>query len=220
MFKQKWYWALTAVVVLCISGTVLFLKSKAETQEPIKIYKAVTPAPKTRATKETGKEERSITASHSHDRNHDHSLGHSHETVLHSHAEETNLHNGEYDWRDDSTFDVTPPKSDPWKQTQPESETTDTANDTYPPRDWYKTEDPELRAEYFYAQLLKQFGDIPEVHIVGEYALNAAKGVPQTLDDIEAHLEANYYLFPNEKNKKAIKDFQEMKALGATIGSK
>ncbi|MCY3550985.1 MAG: hypothetical protein OXH39_11050 [Candidatus Poribacteria bacterium] len=217
MFKRKWYWAPTAVVVLCISGIVLFLKPKTETQEPIKIYKAVTPDPKTRAIKETGKEETGITPSHSH--NHDHSHGHSHETVPHSHGDETNIGSSGYDWRDESAFDAALPKSDPWKQTHPESEPTDTADDTYPPRDWYKTEDPELHAEYLYAQLLKQFGDIPEVHTVGEHNLNVAKGVPQTLGNIEAYLEANYYLFPNEKNKKAIEDFQEIKASGATMSS-
>ena len=215
MFKRKWYWGPTAVVV-CISVIVLFLKPKTETQEPIKTYKVVAPDPKTSPTKETRKAKTGITPSHSHD----HSHGHSHEILPHSHAEETNISSSEYNWRDDDAFDVTPPKSDPWKQTHPESETTDLADDTYPPQGWYKTEDPELRAEYFYAQLLKQFGDIPEVHIVGEYGLNVAKGVPQTLGEIENHLEANYYLFPNEKNKKAIEDFQEMKALGATIGSK
>ena len=220
MFKRKWYWASTAVVVLCISGIVLFLKSKAETQEPIKTYKVVTPDPKTRATKETGKEETGITTSHSHDRNHDHSHGHSHETVPHFHLEETNISSSEYDWRDDDAFDVTPPKSDPWKEIHPESETTDTADDTYPPRDWYKTEDPVLRAEYFYAQLLKQFGDIPEVHTVGEYNLDVVRGEPLTLSKIEAYLEANYHLFPNEKTKKAIEDFKELKASGAEIGVK
>ena len=216
MFKRKWHWILAAVVVLCFSGIVLFLKPKTETQEPIKIYKAVTPDPKTRSIKETGKEETDITPSHSHDHNH----GHSHEAVPHFHAEETNINSSEYDWRDDSAFDDALLKSDPWKQTHPESETTDPADDTYPPRDWYKTEDPELRAEYFYAQLLKQFGDISEVHTVGEYNLNVAKGVPQTLGEIEAYLEANYHLFPNEKTKKAIEDFHKIKALGATMGSK
>ena len=217
MFKRKWSWASTALVVLCISGIVLFLKPKTETQEPIKIYKVATPDPKTSPTKETGKEETDLTPSHSHDHNHDHSHEHSHEAVPHDHAEETNTSSSGYDWRDDSVSDVTLPKSDPWKQTHIESEPTNTVDDTYPPRDWYKTEDPVLRAEYFYAQLLKQFGDIPEVHTIGEYELNAAKGVPQTLGDIENHLEANYSLFPNEKNKKAIEDFQEIKASGATM---
>ena len=216
MFKRKWSWILAIVVVLCIGGIAFFLKPKTETQEPIKTYKAVTPTPKTSPTKETRKEETGITPPHSHD----HSHGHSHETVPHSHAEETHISSSEYDWQDDSTFDVTPPKSDPWKQTHPGSETTDTVDDTYPPRDWYKTEDPELRAEYFYAQLLKQFGDIPEVHTVGEYDLDVARGEPLTLGKIEAYLEANYHLFPNEKTKKAIEDFQELKASGAEIGIK
>ncbi len=221
MFKRKWYWAPTAVAFLCISGIVLFLKPKTETQEPIKIYKAVTPDPKTSPTKEIGKEETGITPLHNHDHSHGHSHehGHSHGAVPHFHSEETNISSSGYDWRDDGVSDVTLPKSDPWKQVQPESQTADTADDTYPPRDWYKTKDPELHAEYFYAQLLKQFGDIPEVHIVGEHNLNVAKGVPQTLGDIEAYLEANYYLFPNEKNKKAIEDFQEIKASGATMSS-
>lgn len=151
---------------------------------------------------------------------HDHSQGDSHETGPHSHAAETNTHSDEYDWRDDSMFDVTPPKNDPWGQTHPVSEPTEAADDTYPPRDWYKTENLELRAEYFYAQLIKQFGDIPEVHTVGEYELDVARGVPLTLGKIEAYLEANYHLFPNEKTKKAIEDFHEIKALGAKMGSK
>ncbi len=155
---------------------------------------------------------------HGHD--HDHSHGHPHETILHSHAAETDANSQEHDWRDGETFAVELPKDDPWKPNHSVSESTEAVDDTYPPRDWYKTEDPELRAEYFYAQLLKQFGDIPEVHIVGEYELDVARGVPLTLGKIEAYLEANYHLFPNEKTKKAIKDFHEIKALGATIGSK
>ena len=167
MFKRKWHWILAAVV-LCIGGIVLVFKSKTETQEPIKIYKAVTVDPETNPIKGTNKEETSITTSHSHDRNHDHSHAHSHETAPHSHAEETNSHNGEYDWQDDGVFDVTLPKSDPWKQTHPESEPTDTADDIHPPRDWYKTEDPELFIKYFRAQLIKQFGDIEEVHTIAD----------------------------------------------------
>lgn len=186
MFKRKWYWAPTAVVVLCISGIVFFLKPKTETQEPIKTYKAVTPAPKTRATKETGKEETDITPSHSHDHNH----GHSHETVPHFHAEETNISSSGYDWRDDSTFDAALPKSDPWKQTHPESETADTTDDTYPPRDWYKTEDPELFIKYFRAQLIKQFGDVEEVHIVVDREEKRKLGIPVTLDEQINFLEA------------------------------
>ena len=34
------------------------------------------------------------------------------------------------------------------------------------PTNWSQTEDSELRAKYYHAQLLKQFGNIPAVHIV------------------------------------------------------
>lgn len=218
MFKRKWHWTFAAVVVLCLGGITFLLKSKIETQEPIKVYKAVTPDPKPIPTKSsTVKTE--VTTSHSHDHNDRHNHEHFHETGPHSHAEEKTISDSEYDWQDDGIFDSLLPKVDPWEQTYPEQETTYT-DDTYPPRDWYKTKDPELHAEYFYAQLLKQFGDLPEVHTVGEYNLNVAKGVPQTLGKIEAYLEANYHLFPNEKNKKAIEDFQQIRASGAEVRSK
>ena len=184
------------------------LKPKTETQEPIKIYKAVTPDPKTSPTKETGKEETGITPSHSHDHNH----GHSHETVPHFHAEETNISSSEYDWRDDSVSDVTLPKSDPWKQTHPESETTDTADDTYPPKDWYKTEDPELFIKYFRAQLIKQFGDVEEVHIVVDREEKRKLGIPVTLDEQINFLEAQYYLWPDDNTLKTLKSLRMIKS--------
>ena len=208
MFKRKWYWAPAAVVVLCISGIVLFLKPKTETQEPIKIYKAVTPDPKTSPTKETGKEETGITPSHNHDHNH----GHSHETVPHFHAEETNISSSEYNWRDDSVSDVTLPKSDPWKQTHPESETTDTADDTYPPKDWYKTEVPELFIKYFRAQLIKQFGDVEEVHIVVDREEKRKLGIPVTLDEQINFLAAQYYLWPDDNTLKTLKSLRMIKS--------
>ena len=100
---------------------------------------------------------------------------------------------------------------------RPEPEKTD---DIYIPDKWYKTRDPLLRNDYFLAVLIKQFGDIPEVHTVGEYNLDVVRGEPLTLSKIEAYLEANYHLFPNEKTKKAIEDFKELKASGAEIGVK
>lgn len=54
-----------------------------------------------------------------------------------------------YDWRDDSILEEPPPTNDPWKHIHPKEELTAADDDTYPPRDWYKTENPELHAEYF-----------------------------------------------------------------------
>lgn len=217
MLKRKWHSAFAALITMSVGG-FLFLRPTPPPPQPIKIYRAVTPAPKPTPTTETNIEKTDIAAQHGHA--HDHSHGHPHETTPHSHAAEMDANSSADDWRDDNTFDVPSPKSDPWEQSHSESESATVTDDTYPPRDWYKTEDLELRAEYLYAQLIKQFGDIPEVHTVGEYELDVARGVPLTLGKIEAYLEANYHLFPNEKTKKAIEDFHEIKALGATIGSK
>ena len=99
----------------------------------------------------------------------------------------------------------------------PSAQTTDSTDmETALPHDWYKTEDPELHALYFYAQLLKQFGDIPEVRVLTAYNLNVAKGVPQTLEELETYLQANYNLFPNEKNRRALNDFQQIHASQTT----
>ncbi len=217
MFKRNWLWALALLLLIGI-GSFVLLKSKAPLK-PIKVYKMIKPEPEPGPTK-TSTSDTEITTPHSHEPNDNHRHGHSHEKVSPSHVVEPVSNDGEYDWRNDGVFDVSEQQEEAWKPTDPERELPDAAEDTYPPRDWHKTEDIELRAEYFYAQLLKQFGDIPEVHTVGEYNLNVAKGVPQTLRQMEDYLEANYHLFRNDKNKKALEEFYKLKALGATMGAK
>ncbi len=43
------------------------------------------------------------------------------------------------------------------------------------PTNWSQTEDSELRAKYYHAQLLKEFGNIPAVHIVAARERKKAK---------------------------------------------
>ena len=190
MFKRKWHWILIPFICIGIAGFVS-LSSKAPS-EPIKIYKAVTLAP----TPEMHAEK-------------------TEPAMLHGQAQPF-LH---HDRRDDHTFEVLSSFGEPREGFN--TQTTDNNNEEAnisPPPGWYKTEDPELHAVYFYAQLLKQFGDTPEVHTVAEYNLNVASGRPQTTDKIQDFLEANYHLFPNEKNRKAIEDFQRIQESGTTIG--
>lgn len=213
MFKRKWHWAIVALILIGV-GALRYLRPTIP-PEPIKVYKAITPALKTASTVERNAEKTDITAQHGHE--HDHNHGHSHETIPHSYAEETNTNSGEYDWREDSASDVPLSKSDPWGQTFPEPEVTDATDDTYPPRDWYKTEDPELRAEYLYAQLLKQFGDTPEVQAIGDYELKVARGIPPTLEEYIDYLEAHYQLFPNENNRSTLEDLRKVIASGNEI---
>ena len=77
-----------------------------------------------------------------------------------------------------------------------------------PPPDWPKTEGPELRNKYYFAQLLKQFGDIPEVRYIIVFHLKPKDNI--TLEQAIALSKAMYRLFPNEKNLKALRDISAL----------
>ena len=75
------------------------------------------------------------------------------------------------------------------------------------PIDWYKTTDLVLYAEYRRAQLIKQFGDIPQVRIVSDFNLLNPLGIKTvTRETFIAYFEAQYFLFPNEANQRALED--------------
>ena len=104
------------------------------------------------------------------------------------------------------------------KELSPHTIVTGETEDTpYPPPDWHKTEDPELYIQYFRAQLIKQFGDIPEVHIIVEDERKMLLGLPQTLDEYIAALEAMYHLWPTPGNKKTLEHTRELKANGGQV---
>ena len=73
------------------------------------------------------------------------------------------------------------------------------------PTNWNETEDRELRAKYYHANLLKQFGNIPAVHIVAEHERRKAKAsgdyVSYTLDEMISFDKAKYVLWPNKLNR-------------------
>lgn len=72
-----------------------------------------------------------------------------------------------------------------------------------PPPDWYETEDPKLYNKYYFAQLLKQFGDIPEVRYIIVFDLKPKDNI--TLEQAIALSEAMYRLYPNTENLKALR---------------
>ena len=80
---------------------------------------------------------------------------------------------------------------------QPEPEKTD--NIIYIPDKWYKTRDPLLRNDYFLAVLIKQFGDIPEVHTIAEYQRKRIQGLQVTTEEYNAYLDAQNRLWPNRE---------------------
>ena len=206
VLKKVWPFMVTGLVVICI-GAFLFWQEDAPVA-PLKTYKATPASQRDKVT--TGAR-------------HDHSPEHMHESASHSphvHTEET-VSGEDTDWRDDSAWDSSLFKQDPWKQTYSQGASGESADgegdETYPPHDWYKTEDPELRAEYFRAQLIKQFGDIPEVHTVADLELRNALGIPTTVDDFIDFVEAQYALWPHEKTLRTLKRLRKAKAEGTLI---
>lgn len=202
MFNRK-RWLLLSVPFIIICAISIYLMISIVSDEPIKIYKPTKPLNKLEKSDMTVRSQG----------------GHFHEDgTWHEDTDTTEPAKSEtaVDWKDDRSSSTLSPK-DPWKQTSLPNKTVDETSDTYPPPDWDKTDDPELYAQYFYAQLLKQFGDIPEVHIIGEYRINKVKGEPTTLRKYEIYLEAMNSLFPNETNKKSLERIQELKNSNAEV---
>ena len=187
-------------IVVLITGAFIFWHNNTP-PEPVVIYKTTEPAPR--------KTQENVDTSTNHTHNH------SHNTTAHTHTPEAPPSEDTYDWRDDNGFDSLRPKTDPWNQTYVSDDPAD--DETYPPPDLESTEDPKLRAKYLYDILLNQFGDIPEVHTIGEYEHNAAQGIPPTLDEYIAYLEAHMSLWPNDTTLSTLKEMRRVKADGVQI---
>lgn len=84
------------------------------------------------------------------------------------------------------------------------------------PVDWVLTENPNLLAKYRHAQLLQQFGDIPQVRTVIEFELNTADGyVSNDLHKHIAYLEAHLFLWPSETTRRTLEETRkEQEILG------
>ena len=73
------------------------------------------------------------------------------------------------------------------------------------PPNWFKMDiDPKSRAKYTHAQLLKQFGDIPQVRYIIEFGRNPGFDISHKMS--VAYFEAHYHLFPNENNRRALEE--------------
>ena len=78
-----------------------------------------------------------------------------------------------------------------------------------------ETDDPELFARLYREMLIKQHGDIPEVHIVVAYELKLR--TPNTIateEEIIAAYEAKYVLWPNETVLSKLQKYRKAKAEG------
>ena len=89
---------------------------------------------------------------------------------------------------------------------RPEPEKID---DIYIPDKWYKTGNPILRNDYFLAVLIKQFGDIPEVHTIAEYQQKRIQGLHVSGDEYNAYLDALKRLWPDRETPQKLGVLEE-----------
>lgn len=157
----------------------------------------------------------SVNDNHNHDgESHVHPHPHEHP---HPYTESDNQFRGD-DWRNDGASDFPSLKEDPWQQIYTQSVDTEafekTDEETYPPRDWYNTTDPALYIEYYQAQLIKQFGDIPEVYVLAEFEEKMRAEIPMTLDEQIEQAEALYALWPHQETKATLEILENMETSG------
>ena len=82
------------------------------------------------------------------------------------------------------------------------------------PRSWYKIKDPVLYTKYFRAQLLRQFGNIPEIHIVADMTLKERQWIYPTHDEYITYLKARYRLWRDQGTLESLQDERRRKAEG------
>lgn len=84
-------------------------------------------------------------------------------------------------------------------------------SEQYPPKDWYKTEDTELYYVYYQAQLIKQFGDIEQVKTIVDTEYKIAKDIELGLDEQIEYLEAQNYLWPDQRTQASLNHLIKIK---------
>lgn len=72
--------------------------------------------------------------------------------------------------------------------------------------------DPDELADMTLASLLRQFGDIPEVHTFTALKRKKLKKHPLTLDEHIEYTAAQYYLWPDPRTQKTLEIFLEKRA--------
>lgn len=126
------------------------------------------------------------------------------------------------DWRTDEghAHSHTDTHGDPWTQlSSPEDDMLDEeSEEPYPPLNWPDTLDPALYAEYYRAQIMKQFSDVPAIDRLAD-TLAAGKlkrraQIPMTLDEALAYNEALNALWPDRDTQRSIAAIKERIATG------
>lgn len=128
----------------------------------------------------------------------------------------------DYDWRTDEghAHSHTDTHGDPWTQLSPPEDDmlAEESEEPYPPRNWPETLDPALYAEYYRAQIMKQFSDVPDIDRLADTLasgkLKRRAQIPMTLDEALAYNEALNALWPDADTQRSIAAIKERIATG------
>ncbi|MDE0554447.1 MAG: hypothetical protein OXI24_09555 [Candidatus Poribacteria bacterium] len=127
----------------------------------------------------------------------------------------------DYDWQQDEAHLAEKALStDPWAeyfQTQQGEELNAEDSDTHetnPYPNWPDATDPYERTEGKRWSLIRQFGDIPEVHIVADIEFKMRSKLPYTIDEKISFLEALNTLWPNTSTQRGLAEAKAWKASG------
>ena len=126
------------------------------------------------------------------------------------------------DWRTDEghAHSHTDTHGDPWTQLSPPEDDmlAEESEEPYPPRNWPETLDPALYAEYYRAQIMKQFSDVPDIDRLADTLasgkLKRRAQIPMTLDEALAYNEALNALWPDADTQRSIAAIKERIATG------
>ena len=147
-------------------------------------------------------------------------VSHTHDKTVQTQVTATKKRPETYDRRTDDEHAHSHTDVDPGAQlSSPDDGTAgNELENQYPPPNWRKTLDPELYAEYYRAQLIKQFSDVPQIDVLAD-ALATRKfkvraKIPMTIDEAIASAEAMYTLWPDEDTLGSIEYLHEIRASG------
>ena len=80
------------------------------------------------------------------------------------------------------------------------------------PQNWDQTEDPVVYAKYFRAELLRRFGNIPEVHTAADMELKRRQGPALTHSEQITYLKALYELSADDRILSALANNEQVTA--------
>ena len=124
----------------------------------------------------------------------------------------------QYTLQDDKNLNIQPSQTETWIQNRVQR---DDHTEVYDKNDLIQaareTKDPIAHAELLHLQLLTEFGDRPEIHIIRKYQIDKANKIPSNVNKEIEYLEAHYTLFKDKSFLNAIEEIRKLEKEGKTI---